>query len=465
VTQYERGATKYDATDAVAHTGQALHADCSESPVTVSPAPKSSRLTSVFHSRVALNRTHTSRRRIPVFALLSLGALLAACTLTSDDFQPVRSETENLTPEIEPVGPAAPNPCPGAAECCDALACGEGLVCRAGACEPGPDAGSSSCDPSECPLTPELPLVQSCEDDRLNQDETDVDCGGSCAQSCGAGQLCQLDSDCGDGFFCATSSSRCQSVSCSDEVRNGDELGIDCGGGLCAGCAPGTECNTGIDCDSGACGADGRCAAPSCGDGVKNQDEVDVDCGGSCLARCEAGRACTFGISCQSGVCGAEGCEAELATCCQAPSCDDGIRNGDEPSTDCGNFACGLCAVASICTQNVQCQTGLCQFGRCATPSTCVDRVQNGTETSVDCGGSNCPRCGDLAQCQVDTDCSNNNCDPGGTCISCGDNRQNGTETGVDCGGSDPFCRRCIAGERCLNNTDCASLFCQGGFC
>ncbi len=419
----------------------------------------------MFHSPAALKRTRTSRRRIAGLALLSLGALLAACTLTSDDFEPTLSETVSLAPDIEPEGPA----CPDAAQCCDAVACGEGEVCRAGTCEASvdsPDAGSSSeCDPSECPVTPDLPLVASCEDDLLNQDETGVDCGGSCAQSCGAGQACRVDADCGDGFFCPAGSAVCTSSSCSDEVLNGNERGIDCGGGLCAGCAPGTECSDGIDCDSGACGADGLCGAPSCSDGVKNQDEVDVDCGGTCPERCEAGRACTSGLSCESGVCGPEGCEGELATCCQAPSCDDGVANGDEPSPDCGNFACGLCAVGNTCTFGFHCQTGLCLFGRCATPPTCTDRIQNGTETAVDCGGSNCPRCGDLASCLADADCTSNNCDPGGTCISCGDGRMNGTETSIDCGGGDPFCRRCIPGERCQSNTDCASQFCNGGFC
>ncbi|MFK7810113.1 MAG: DUF6252 family protein [Saprospiraceae bacterium] len=68
----------------------------------------------------------------------------------------------------------------------------------------------------------------TCTDGILNQDETDIDCGGVC--------------------------SAC--VSCTDGIQNGDETDIDCGGS----CSP----------------------CPSCTDGIQNGDETDVDCGGSC---------------------------------------------------------------------------------------------------------------------------------------------------------------------------------------
>ncbi|MEZ4988189.1 MAG: T9SS type A sorting domain-containing protein, partial [Saprospiraceae bacterium] len=50
-----------------------------------------------------------------------------------------------------------------------------------------------------------------------------------------------------------------------------------------------------------------------------------------------------------------------------APTCDDGIQNGDETGVDCG--------------------------GSCAPCATCDDGIQNGDETGVDCGGS-CAPCG-----------------------------------------------------------------------
>ena len=75
------------------------------------------------------------------------------------------------------------------------------------------------------------PGTPTCSDGAQNGDETGVDCGGSCPNSCTA-------------------------PTCSDGVQNGDETGVDCGGS-CPPCA-------------------------TCSDGIQNGDETGVDCGGSC---------------------------------------------------------------------------------------------------------------------------------------------------------------------------------------
>jgi hypothetical protein len=90
--------------------------------------------------------------------------------------------------------------------------------------------------------------------------------------------------------------------------------------------------------------------------------------------------------------------------------------------------------------------------------------VPNGRETATDCGGGTCPRCADRLACRVPDDCLNDNCF-GDVCISCGSGVIDGTETDIDCGGADPFCEPCAAGRRCLINGDCASNFCNNGFC
>jgi SH3-like domain-containing protein len=70
---------------------------------------------------------------------------------------------------------------------------------------------------------------------------------------------------------------------CSDNIQNGDETGIDCGG-PCPACPPicgNLSCETFESCNS--CAVDcGAC--PTCTDGVRNGNETGVDCGGSCLA-------------------------------------------------------------------------------------------------------------------------------------------------------------------------------------
>jgi hypothetical protein len=445
-------------------------------------------------------------------------AAFGACTLTDDEFQPVNVDQRANLPRD--AGGAAPA-CAGAAECCDALPCPEGQLCKAGVCQAAPSSGDAGgCRGSECPLPENIvPLPEpSCDDSALGPEEADIDCGGVCGSTCRAGQACRADADCSAGLFCPASSSRCSAVSCGDGVRNGAELLIDCGGGECPGCADGTACSTAADCRSGVCDGAGRCAAPSCTDGVKNGDEVDADCGGSC-PDCAPGRACSAGGDCQSGVCsaggcapglsqcckaatctdgvananesdvdcggrcpdcatgracnaggdclsqvcGTGGCAAGVARCCQAPSCADGTRNGLEIDVDCGG-GCALCPVNALCTQNDQCQSGFCQSGRCADPGTCNDGVRNGTETANDCGGDRCPRCADRLPCTQASDCINNNCF-NNVCISCGSGVIDGFETDVDCGGSDPFCRRCNPGQRCAIGSDCLTGLCFNGFC
>ena len=69
---------------------------------------------------------------------------------------------------------------------------------------------------------------------------------------------------------------------CDDEVKNGNEDGVDCGGPCtaCPSCSDQVQNQgeTNVDCG-------GPCTAcPTCSDGVQNQDEVGVDCGGRCTA-------------------------------------------------------------------------------------------------------------------------------------------------------------------------------------
>ena len=75
---------------------------------------------------------------------------------------------------------------------------------------------------------------------------------------------------------------------CEDTIRNGNEMGIDCGGS-CQPCAINSgTCNddikngneTGIDCG-------GRCpACTTCNNGQQDGNELGIDCGGSCSRVC-----------------------------------------------------------------------------------------------------------------------------------------------------------------------------------
>ncbi len=147
--------------------------------------------------------------------------------------------------------------------------------------------------------------------------------------------------------------------SCNDDAQNGTESDIDCGGDCARKCDDGQLCEDGAqDCKSQACGNDGRCVAAACNDDLRNGDETDVDCGGSCPGKCEVGGGCELGArDCASAVCGAD-------SLCAAPSCVDAVMNGDEVDVDCGPD-CAPCGIGSLCTAPEQCASGLCTGGRC----------------------------------------------------------------------------------------------------
>ncbi|MBR9690936.1 hypothetical protein GOV08_04600, partial [Candidatus Woesearchaeota archaeon] len=86
-----------------------------------------------------------------------------------------------------------------------------------------------------CDYTP------TCDDEIQNGNETGIDCGGKCPQ------MCELK------------------PTCSDAIQNQNEQGVDCGG-ECPPCQ----------------------LHESCYDGLKNQDEEGVDCGGTCERKCPA---------------------------------------------------------------------------------------------------------------------------------------------------------------------------------
>ena len=69
---------------------------------------------------------------------------------------------------------------------------------------------------------------------------------------------------------------------CDNGVKDQDETDVDCGGSKCDPCAEFKNCNTDSDCESDYCHEHIKCLEASCDDGIKNQDESNVDCGGRC---------------------------------------------------------------------------------------------------------------------------------------------------------------------------------------
>ncbi len=332
----------------------------------------------------------------------------------------------------------------------DADCAGRCAFCAVGSgCRSGADCGSRVCRAGQC-------AAPACDDRADNGDETDVDCGGPDCPACPAGRTCEAHGDCRTGE-CFEGS--CTTPTCEDGRENQGEADEDCGGPACPPCAAGRACGQAGDCESGVCGGDGRCAAPTCDDGVRNGDETGEDCGGGCDP-CGEGEGCDSGLDCESRVCRVAAREGT----CQAPSCDDFVRNGEELDADCGGNGCGPCGPGMACAEDAGCDSGVCagedvgQTGLCEPPS-CEDGVPNGAETDLDCGGR-CDPCPAGLACAVPADCDSGVCD-GVTCQApaCDDGVRNGGESDADCGGL-TACARCPEAGACADGDDCASGVC-----
>ncbi|MBN2142547.1 hypothetical protein JW711_04415 [Candidatus Woesearchaeota archaeon] len=73
---------------------------------------------------------------------------------------------------------------------------------------------------------------EPCENGVKDNDETDIDCGGSCGP-CAEFKTCNVDPDCEPDLYCYQHI-KCLKASCEDEIKNQDETEVDCGG-VCGG--------------------------------------------------------------------------------------------------------------------------------------------------------------------------------------------------------------------------------------
>jgi hypothetical protein len=196
------------------------------------------------------------------------------------------------------------------------------------------------------------------------------------ATDCASGQCtnakctCASDADCATG---ATCSSGVCSDHCSDGRKDFDETDVDCGGS-CAPCGPGLHCKKGVDCSttvcrSGSCGCTYASNCPSvdacllgicyphCKDNQKDADETDVDCGGVDCPACAPGLHCKKGTDCTTTVCRSGSCGCTYASNCPStdlcllgicwPHCKDNQQDVDETGVDCGGADCPLCPLCS----------------------------------------------------------------------------------------------------------------------
>ncbi len=240
---------------------------------------------------------------------------------------------------------------------------------------------------------------------------------------------------------------------CDDGVKNGDETDVDCGGGDCAACAPGSGCAQASDCTEGVCSG-GICAAAACGDGAvngteqcddgtANADDVPDACRTSCVpASCgdgvrDTGEACDDGNNTDGDGCAADcsavehgyTCTEDIPNAC-ATTCGDTLIAGAEQCDD-GNTDPG-----DGCDGNCHTETGW----NCTTdePSQCTPGCGDGLVV----GSEECDDGGESATC--DADC---------TFVVCGDGTTN-TTAGEECDGG---------GESATCDADCTQVVCGDG--
>lgn len=179
--------------------------------------------------------------------------------------------------------------------------------------------------------------------------------------------------------------------------------------GKCKGTLP-----DGAACAGGACQS-GRCVAarppapsgPTCGDGVRNGNEIGVDCGGPDCPPCTSGQACSYRADCASALC--------QGTC---QPCSAGNPCGADVNGSCGCQA-GTCftaigfpvsSCAAECPSSWPCTTivggnELACYPPCGASETC-GRADACNSIAPTCGhGGQCfqPLGGGLTRCGAST--------------------------------------------------------------
>ena len=231
--------------------------------------------------------------------------------------------------------------------------CGNGQSCKVNAdCDHDRCAGTqcNSGDPS------------TCSNSVADGNETDVDCGGPC-RKCGVGQSCRANADCDQDRCVGTKCLAAEPSTCKDSTKDGDETDVDCGGSCAKKCGNGQSCKVNADCDHDRCvGTQCNDGLPgTCTDSIKDGDETDVDCGGSCTKKCFNGQSCKVNADCDHDRCVG-------TVCIQAPTCTDSFKNGDETDVDCGGSCPTKCALGKGCAINGDCTTNNCAGNTCGPP-------------------------------------------------------------------------------------------------
>ncbi len=267
-----------------------------------------------------------------------------------------------------------------------------------------------------------LPVVldPSCRDNALNQDETDVDCGGTVCAPCTGGLSCVNNTDCLSGVCLAGDTCSAFTPVCGDGAVHVPE-GCDDGNTTAGdGCSDTCEVEDGYDCPTA-----GTPCFSTCGDGFAASDEACDDgnligadgCSSDCQVA-ENGFTCPPGGGACTAVCGD-------GTIVVGETCDDGNTTaGDGCSDICAlevGYACPVvgqdCVV--VCGDGVLTAPETCDDGDDDGGDGCDDTCQTEAGYACDTPDEDCvPVCGDLFIVSDEEECDDGNADSDDGCSS-----------------------------------------------
>jgi hypothetical protein len=396
--------------------------------------------------------------------------------------------------------------------------CGSDLGCQ----PPQTCGGGSPGTPSVCGCTPKSCLAlnktcgtvtdgcfstQNCNNGTKEGNETDIDCGGGAAGSCGTtcaiGKQCLVDTDCGaagvghcaDGVCCNSAcTGTCQACSSAKKGAGADGM---CGSiainlqdpNATVTCVGNNVCDGANHCkkiDGQTCSLNSECVNGNCADGVC----CNTACTGTCLACSTAKKG--SGVD---GVCGNIAVNqpdtTATVTCTGTSACDGAgfcKKNLGQPCANngvCANgncvdgFCCGAAGGCPACQSCAIGANGTCGNILAGNPDNVPVNACAGTNVCDGMGAckmTNGQPCGSGTSCLsgncADNVCCNTSCNASNICMTCV-----GTLPGVcsmvvnaddsdSCNGSQTCdsSGACLLkpGQACLTGAVCASGVCSG---
>ncbi|MBR4984543.1 MAG: hypothetical protein IKY83_02230 [Proteobacteria bacterium] len=327
-------------------------------------------------------------------------------------------------------------------KCINSKACGVDTDCASGYCNEGTCDKKTCAKDSDCGSglkcnveLEECYMPETCSDGIKNQDETDVDCGGSCS-ACAFGQHCTVNKDCDtnqcNGTCTGTKPDPADLSKLSiNEVmgspKTSDFFAIQTGTNQ-------TEFVEIINLDSRAASLDGiqlKLQKEGSADADKVIDLVGVIPANGVFVVSEAAipmandganMVASLGMTNKAAYTlwlekdGAKASEVTRA----ALSSGNGKSQNRNPDKDTANGT--LDWHDNVSSEKLLNSPGYCANGgkfseNCKVEDTCNNGVKDGNESDVDCGGTKCGKCDKGKSCNTNNDCLNGMCE-GSTCSS-----------------------------------------------